>query len=196
MAALNLEVDPKHIEAHENEEPPAYEPTDEDCIATSTNNARSARNENGDTNNRAFEGEVVEEDAEEERRAEFSATLATDKNRTTTSSVVTTENNYQDNSFWPTTEEHENEPEAGEGTDAGIGFFPSEEGPSMDDFFHNDSYNDDPMNEGQEEGTSATKETKAAEPPAASTAAVSLVPKKSNSKSRRPKIRPSSRRKK
>jgi len=207
MTALNVEVDPKRIEAHENEEPPVYEPTDEDGIAT-TNNSGAVTNENGDNggNIRAYvEGEVVEEDAEEERRAEGSAILASERSRTTTSSsVVTTENNYQDASFWPTTGGHENdenEPEAGEGIDdAGMSGFPSGEGPSMEDFFHDDSLNDndDPMiGEGQqEEGTSATKNTNTAEPPRDNSELVSLViPKKMNSKSRRPKIRPSSRKK-
>mmetsp|Transcript_16938 Transcript_16938/g.34848 ORF Transcript_16938/g.34848 Transcript_16938/m.34848 type:complete len:627 (-) Transcript_16938:185-2065(-) len=179
MTAFNLEVDPKRIEAHENEEPPAYEPTDEDGIVTTSSNTKVAQNGNGE-----FEGEVVEEDAEEERRVEASTLSMNEATRTTSSG---------ENSLWPTTGGNQNEPEAGDGFDDEMGEFPREDGPNMDDFLHDDSYND---NYEQEEQNAMTKNSEPAATIKQDTSElVSLVPKKTSSKSRRPKIRPSARRK-
>eukprot|EP00536_Pseudo-nitzschia_multiseries_P011214 jgi/Psemu1/289562/fgenesh1_pg.371_\ len=166
MTAFNLEVDPKRIEAHKNEEPPAYEPTDEEGLAITPEVPKKE--------NDMFEGEVVEEDAEEERRAEASAAVRSSG----------------DSSLWPTTGEKHYEAENGGEFGDEMGGFPSEEGPSMDDFFHDDSYNG---NEEPEQETSA-KES-AATIKQDNSELVSLVPKKASSKSRRPKIRPSARRK-
>ncbi|VEU39171.1 unnamed protein product [Pseudo-nitzschia multistriata] len=178
MTAFNLEVDPKRIEAHENEEPPAYEPTDEDGIAipTSSSNTEVTKGENN-----GFEGEVVEEDAEEERRAEASAIMSAENTKMKGASG--------DNSHWGS----QNEPEVGAGFDNEMGGFPHEEGPSMDDFFHDDSYND---NDGEKEESLGKR---VSEPVVTikqdASELVSLVPKKKSSKSRRPKIRPSSKKK-
>jgi len=198
MTALNLEVDPKRIEAHENEEPPAYEPTDGDDIeTTSLAKSRAKLETNGNDNdyNGVFEGEVVEEDAEEERRSE--ALAAFEGNKTTTKTSTSSSNDQK---------EDPKELEDGEGSDSGMGDFPrqSGEGPSMDDFF-GDSYadDDDPLgNKGGKKGSTADEKE---ETPLAAAAAsknkketsqqVSLVPRKTTSKPRRPKIRPSRRKK-
>jgi len=170
MTAFNLEVDPKRIEAHENEEPPTYEPTDEDGVATTPSEVPKKGND-------IFEGEVVEEDAEEERRAEASAALRSSGG----------------SSLWPTTGEEHNEAEGGDGFGDEMRGFPAEEGPSMEDFFHDDSYND---NDNHEQGSSKENTSESATAiKQDSSQLVSLVPKKSSSKSRRPKIRPSARRK-
>ena len=200
MTALNLEVDPKRIEAHENEEPPAYEPTDGDDIeTTSLPKSRAKLETNGNENdyNGVFEGEVVEEDAEEERRSEALAVL--EGNKTSTKTATSSSNDQK---------EDPKESEVDEGADSGMGDFPrqSGEGPSMDDFF-GDSYadDDDPLgNKGGEKGKTANSKEEA--PVAAAAASkskskketsqqVSLVPRKTTSKPRRPKIRPSRRKK-
>ncbi len=171
MTALNLEVDPKRIEAHENEEPPAYEPTDlvEEEEPTEKNDKPDS-NESGKDYNGVFEGEVVEEDAEEERKAEARAMLEREK--------AASKKKASD---------ADQEEEAGFSK---FGEAPARDGPSMDDFF-GDSYGDD------ENGTAAKKEesSKRAAKKTTKKETVSLVPKKTNARSRRPKIRPSRRKK-
>jgi hypothetical protein len=195
MTAFNVEVDPKRIEAHENEEAPIYEPTDGNNTAMVSSTKTGAGN--NDPSNIGREGEVVEEDADEERRAE----LAAEEARRTTSSVL------KDASFWSTTGGDQDKQKAAEAVDAEIGVFPRAEeefaGPNMDDFFHDESFGNDHTNEFEEEkSTAAGEEEKSTEPKGVAPARinseqlVSLVPKKTNAKSRRPKIRPSSRKKK
>mmetsp|Transcript_3060 Transcript_3060/g.7217 ORF Transcript_3060/g.7217 Transcript_3060/m.7217 type:complete len:581 (-) Transcript_3060:63-1805(-) len=171
MTALNLEVDPKRIEAHENEEPPAYEPTDlvEEEEPTEKNDKPDS-NESGKDYNGVFEGEVVEEDAEEERKAEARAMLEREK--------AASKKKASD---------ADQEEEAGFSK---FGEAPARDGPSMDDFF-GDSYGDD------ENGTATKKEesSKRAAKKTTKKETVSLVPKKTNARSRRPKIRPSRRKK-
>lgn len=193
MTALNLEVDPKRIEAHENEEPPVYEPTDGDEIETTPSTKSRAKLEtNGNRNdyNGVFEGEVVEEDAEEERQSEALATL--EANKDTTKTTILSSNDQK---------EDPKESGIGEGDDSGMGGFPREsgEGPSMDDFF-GDSYadDDDPLGKGVKKGTTNKEEAPVAGAAASkkeTSQQVSLVPRKTNSKPRRPKIRPSRRKK-
>ena len=178
MTAFNVEVDPKRIEAHENEEAPVYEPTD----GNNTSMASSTDKDGADydPNNIGREGEVVEEDADEERRAELAASV------------------LKDASFWSTKGEDQDEQKAVEATaDAEVGVFSAREeefsGPSMDDFFHDESFGNNHTNEFEEEKNAAAREEEKSTEPL-----VSLVPKKSNAakSSRRPKIRPSSRKKK
>ena len=203
MAALNLQVDPKRIEAHENEEPPTYEPTDENLGETTPatkSNAKIDTNRNENDYTEVFEGEVVVEDAEEERRAEALATQETNNNSTTTTqSSSSIKNDDEQDSFWSTKGEDQSEPGAGSIME---GFSRENDvGPSMDDFFGGAFADDEnPMDAKGDEGTKQT------EPPSTSAATtgttkketpdlVSLVPKKTNSKMRRPKIRPSRRKK-
>eukprot|EP00531_Pseudo-nitzschia_arenysensis_P014706 CAMPEP_0116121566 /NCGR_PEP_ID=MMETSP0329-20121206/3765_1 /TAXON_ID=697910 /ORGANISM="Pseudo-nitzschia arenysensis, Strain B593" /LENGTH=620 /DNA_ID=CAMNT_0003615387 /DNA_START=56 /DNA_END=1918 /DNA_ORIENTATION=+ len=183
MTALNIEVDQKRIEAHENEEPPAYEPTDEvDDAASIEKNDEPEKNESGKDYNGVFEGEVVEEDAEEERLAEARAREERNKNAST-----------------KTTPASQDEEEEGAFSSKFGEAHNSEDGPNMDDFF-GDSYGDDD-NAGndstkKEEAKASTPSSKAAKKSKKETSEmVSLVPKKTNSKSRRPKIRPSRRKK-
>jgi len=157
MAALNVEVDPKRIEAFENEEDPPYEPTDSQIKSSPI-----VEEANGPSNE-VNEYEIVEEDAEEER-------LANEENLKT-----------NDDSFWSKTGEEDQNEDAKRQQ-------PEEEftGPTMEDFFHDgglDEYEFD--NEGAIEGRNAEQEKR-----------VALVPQKNNPKSRRPKIRPASRKKK
>ena len=203
MAAFNLEVDPKRIEAHENEKPPEYEPTDENAIETipSTNsNSEIEANGSGNDYNGVFEGEVVEEDAEEERRAEALGSQKNKDTRTTTISSTYKPDNEQDASFWSTT--GGDQKDSGAGSEMGGIPRESDQGPSMDDFF-GDAFADDenPTGIGDDEGTKQEESSIPASDSAAPTAKketaelVSLVPKKTGSKSRRPKIRPSRRKK-
>jgi len=176
MTSFNLEVDPKQIEAHENEEAPPYEPTDENNSAAMTFSAKTgANNGNNDSSNKEHECEVVEEDAEEERRANLA---------------------IEEANIWSTT---------GEDQKTGEEIAAEEEiaGPSMEDFFHDTSFDHDLMDKSEEEETTAREEGQSSEKPQAITPAkekleelVSLVPKKNNVKPRRPKIRPTSRKKK
>lgn len=195
LSALNIEVDPKRIEAHENEEPPAYEPTDGDEIETASSAKSKATlrtNGTGKDYNGVFdELEVVEEDAEEEERAEALALLEANK-ATTAASSPSEANNGKD---WSATGGDQNESEFGEEADSGMGGFPPEsgDGPSMDDFF-GDSYVDDNETAKKEEIRVSSSEA-AAVTKMEAPVLVSLVPKKTNSKSRRPKIRPSRRKK-
>jgi hypothetical protein len=193
MTAFNVEVDPKRIEAHENEEAPVYEPTDGNNTATASSRKMGAAN--NDPSNIGREGEVVEEDADEERRAELAASV------------------LKDASFWSTTGGDQDEQKAVEATadaEVEVEVFPARDeefaGPSMDDFFHDESFGNDHTNEFEEEKNAAAREEEmSTEPPPHgvtparknSEQLVSLVPKKTNAvKSRRPKIRPSSRKKK
>lgn len=184
MDALNIEVDQKRIEAHENEEPPAYEPTDElDNAASTEKNDNPDKNESGKDYNGVFEGEVVEEDAEEERLAEARARRGRNKNASAKNA--------------PASRDEEEEA----AFSSRFGDEPnSEDGPNMDDFF-GDSYGDD--DNGGNDSTKKEEEEEALSPSSKAAKAnkkgtsemVSLVPKKTNSKSRRPKIRPSRRKK-
>jgi hypothetical protein len=191
MTAFNVEVDPKRIEAHENEEAPVYEPTDGNN--TSMASSRKTGAANYDPSNIGREGEVVEEDADEERQAELAASV------------------LKDASFWSTTGGDQDEQKPVEVTaDAEVEVFPAREeefaGPSMDDFFHDESFGNDHTNGFEEEKNAAAREEeKSTEPPhhgvipacKNSEQLVSLVPKMTNAaKSRRPKIRPLSRKKK
>lgn len=187
MSALNIEVDPKRIEAHENEKPPAYEPTDEYGIVTTEATDIDTKISNKRYDGAGFEGGVVEEDAEAERKAEAFTSLRAERAKS--------KKNSEDPSLWEAAEEHKTEQENRDGLDDGMGGFPREEGPSMDDFFHDDSYNDDPKEQEEERTTESKKKTVEAKA-AFKDSLVSLVPKKATSKSRRPKIRPSSRKKK
>mmetsp|Transcript_16866 Transcript_16866/g.38544 ORF Transcript_16866/g.38544 Transcript_16866/m.38544 type:complete len:208 (+) Transcript_16866:593-1216(+) len=207
MTALNLEVDPKRIEAHENEEPPAYEPTDEDGIATvsaSKTKKKFMQDGHGDG---GFEGEVVEEDAEEERRAEALATAkAGGSSSNNNDGTATNEKSYEDPSFWSTEQDEAEAVEQDPGMDSDP--FASGEGPSMDDFFHDDSFGDDEdpssIKSKAAEGSAGAgghdqaphRSSRAVSVDEGGSASVSLVPKKVTSKSRRKKIRPSARRKK
>jgi len=216
MTAFNLEVDPKRIEAHENEEPPAYEPTDVEEVepaasAEDKDKDKSETNENGADYNGVFEPEVVEEDAEEERlaeaRAQTEANKATTptKKRKRTKAAAKPKKRKNSTSSWSATTEKPKESEFGEGAASGMDGFPreAEEGPSMDDFF-GDSYADDEPMGGDEKEAAKNESAKKKQAPVSSSEAakkkepsqlVSLVPKKRNAKSRRPKIRPSRRKK-
>jgi hypothetical protein len=215
MTAFNLEVDPKRIEAHENEEPPAYEPTDVEEVEPTTlaedNDKKTETNENGADYNGVFEREVVEEDAEEERLAEARAQTEANKATTTkkrkrTKPAAKSKKRKNSTSSWSATTKNPKEPEFGEGVASGMDGFPreTEEGPSMDDFFGDSYADDEPMGEGDEKGAAKNESSKKKEAPVSSSEAarknepsqlVSLVPKKRNAKSRRPKIRPSRRKK-
>ena len=180
MAALSIAVDPKRIEAHENEEPPAYEPTDGDEVEKlEAADEKKVNNETGADYNGVFEREVVEEDAEEERLAEARAKQR-QSNATPKPSTKDQPQKEEEDPF---------SSEVGERNGTG------EEGPSMDDFF-GDSYGDDgnePSSTKKED--SATSSPTKRIPSTRKETSVSLVPKKANTKSRRPKIRPSRRKK-
>mmetsp|Transcript_45356 Transcript_45356/g.51377 ORF Transcript_45356/g.51377 Transcript_45356/m.51377 type:complete len:638 (+) Transcript_45356:77-1990(+) len=180
MTSFNLEVDPKQIEAHENEEAPPFEPTDENNSAAMTSSAKTGAGNNGnnDISNKEYDCEVVEEDAEEERRADLAISEA---------------------NIWSTTGEDQNIGEEEIAEEEEIA------GPSMEDFFHDTSFDNDFMDKSVEEETTSREEGQSSEKPQAITPAkekvqveelVSLVPKKTNAKPRRPKIRPTSRKKK
>ena len=193
MTALNLNVDPKRIEAHENEEPPAYEPTDvieneiENEIETeneeTASTEKSDKPESENDYNGVFEKEVVEEDAEEERLAE--ARARQEQNKKATSRPSAKHRKKKEKGNFPS--------EFGEGPGADFQRG-SEEGPNMDDFF-GDSYGDDAREAAAEkDNASSLPSQKAAANKTKTSEMVSLlVPKKTIPKSRRPIVRPSRR---
>ena len=212
MTGFNLKVDPKRITAHENEEPPAYEPTGGDEVQTELSDRSRSKfesNENRGYYNGVFDKEkAVEEDSEEERRAELLTKQEASETTATNKISSPKFKNQIDPSCWSNVGEVSKEAGLWDGPSFGKGGVSQEtcDGPSMDDFF-GDSYadDDDRLGKGGKARTNTNLTTKQEEAPASPTQVpigkkkketsmrVSLVPKKTYSKSRRQKIRPSRR---
>jgi hypothetical protein len=248
MTAFNVEVDPKRIEAHENEEAPPYEPTDVEESKPTNEDA----SEHESPANEIFEPqnsgefvmgggiEVVEEDAEEERLAEVrdaAAAAASAATKSTTSMKAPKSpkpkcNTKPQKTLAQSTKKTADEPpmapekenpsrffgqedeadRIGDERDDLMGIFPDADVPEQNigDFFHENSF--DPVFEEEPEAGGPTEELaekthengasrRSAAASTKSTAPVddhvSLVPKKAGgAKSKRPKIRPTGRKKK
>ena len=112
---FNVEVDPKRIEAAENEEPPPYEPTNVEP-------EKPAENSEENTNPQE-QWETVEEDAQAEAHATTNATL------------TTTTTNHQ--SLWSSLEEDQdmNAPTEGEVPEPSMeDFFHEQDDPEQEKF--------------------------------------------------------------
>lgn len=219
LSVFHVEVDPKRIEALENEDPPPYEPTgiqpdEENDTRHNGDDDMDRERLEGVTIRQENDAEIVEENAEEERLTGGdgggmdSGHRKSPSSRTTSGSQehTTTANRP---SLWPADEI------AGDGisnreynADSTMGIFPDgdHEQPNMDDFFH-DQY-DGPMDDEEEDRmdteTIADKTTASPALAAAAVAAPIVPPpaqtekgtpqtisKKPTAKAKRPKIRPS-----
>ena len=111
---FNVEVDPKRIEAAENEEPPPYEPTNVEPEKPAENSE--------DNTNPQEQWETVEEDAQAEAHA-------------TTNATLTTTSNHQ--SLWSSLEEDQdmNAPAEGEVPEPSMeDFFHEQDDPEQEKF--------------------------------------------------------------
>lgn len=189
MSVFNVEVDPKAIEAAANDEVPEYQPTDVEQTGDAAKDSKQGGT-NGD------EWEVVEEEGGQEEGT-FMGSGSTAKKP-------------QHTPFWSFGGEAEGEEDEPKDDELD---FPE---PSMDDFFHDQD--DDPAMQadfGEEktnndEGEDPTKTPAASEQPTVAPApaqqpqqqpqeeevSISLVPKKSNAKAKRPKFRSAARKRK
>lgn len=173
MSVFNVEVDPKAIEAAAKDEPPPYIPTDEDGKPLNKN--PDEENTPKQTNDASDQMEVVEEDAEEEKKTLAKATANGAQNSRLSGA-----------SLWPAFEDQNEQAPEEDAID-----FPE---PSMDDFFHEQDDIGDPTFNQIKEADPSVKPPPAAKVETAPS--LSLVPKKSSSKSKRPKFRSVSRKKK
>ncbi|KAG7360287.1 Myb-like DNA-binding protein [Nitzschia inconspicua] len=234
LSAFDVEVDPKRIEALENEEPPPYEPTDVEHIEEKAEYLDEGH-ENGQTPiqhtyNTKGEGglEIVYEDAMEEHEAELAAATASSAATLSQSEAASSSQQkvlYHPNQnasktsskdmgyepLWPTGSEGVGLADEGARLESFVdGFVDNNMGePSMEDFFDDQMVG---MGDGGHSDTdgSARKDSTTIDETTSQIAShsehvikessdqVSLVPKKihSSTKSRRPKIRPASRKKK
>ncbi len=210
-----MQVDPKRIEALANEDPPPYEPTDVYENRTNERNDTSIysvdrKGEVGvatDSPTQEEDADLVEEYAEEERRAGpteagVMASGLRNSSRTAAPQQEAASTTASRSSLWA---DDEIADDNRENLDATIGIFPDgdDQQPSMEDFFH-DQY-DGPMDDEDNEEGMADNETtfadKTGAPPIVAPgqtmkAIQPLLPKRATMKSKRPKIRPSVRKKK
>lgn len=180
MSIFDVEVDPKAIEAAANEKPPPYIPNDKDDDDDEPDKKQTTKalSANGESNGE-YLVEVVEEDAEEEKRQTQQSAAATH----------TGGPQFNNSSALWSTFEDENEQDVE---------FPE---PTVDDFFPTPMDEDNMMGGAGESEATVVKQ----DPPSTSvkgqvvqeTPALSLVPKKSSTtKTKRPKFRTKSRKKK
>ncbi|KAG7350645.1 Myb-like DNA-binding protein [Nitzschia inconspicua] len=233
LSAFDVEVDPKRIEALENEEPPPYEPTDVGDIEDKAEYIDEGH-DNGQTPiqhtyNTKGEGglEIVYEDAMEEHEAELAAATASSAAALSESEAAFSNHQkvlYHPNQnasktsskdvgyepLWPTGSEGVGLADEGARLESfEDGFVESNVGePSMEDFFEDqmvgmgDGGHSDTDGFARKDSTTIDEMTSQItshnENIKESSDQVSLIPKKihSSTKSRRPKIRPASRKKK
>lgn len=182
-------MDPKAIEEAAKDEPPPYLPTDKECVQGSYVKENSSPTDGGavataaaiaaHTSKDVLE-HVVEEDAEDERQG--SAVAAKAKSNSVSFAD-------QDPSIWPTVYGKDDDMRA-EQIDYDDFGMPE---PSMEEFFHEQSEMVDPPLPGQ---TNAPVEKGQPTLSAAAPTALSLIPSKSNTKTKKPKFRTMSRKKK
>jgi hypothetical protein len=223
MSAFDVEVDPKRVEAFENEEPPPYEPTE---LEEPTEKEVSSSNANDPVQNEGREGgemqEIVEDAIEEKRKQAEAAASAipaktisspgTHSSRTTkyragkkqtqeksnNSTALSSKVNESFASLWPDNWNGGDENPASDPTD---NFVDAGMDQVMEEFFDIQTFGV-PIEKEQLESTgksSSNKDSSTPEPPSGQNDlnTVPLVPKKkAASKSQRPKIRPSLRKKK
>lgn len=240
MTVFNVEVDPKRIEAHENEEPPPYEPTDVEETQPEAPEEQTAAAEGVRESDIQQEGEAsfardqephskgIEEELEviyEDAREEAAAAAAEAASESQPSTPKRKKSQYRPNnnsrmktnrspektskaigqhSLWPAVSDGDILVAEREGPDR---FADEDIGePSMEDFFEDQMAGAPPLEEvsEMEETIGCDSNTKnditsseVSHLGSEKNERVSLVPKKrATSKNRRPKIRPSVRKKK